>query len=163
MAWWGGGTNLISSTSIVSLWLWKAAKADSIFLLLLWGRLAEAGLVSIWGIMKSVSPYKHYSTLAAGPLLATPFSHPLLSPHRNVKVHDGSSSLILFFLFIFFIQFIKLDSREGLCCGTAAIMWKKVMWKWQTPGVPHSRQVRILTEDLSCWGALYYTVETMSS
>lgn len=37
----GEGANLISSTSIVSLWLWEAVKAESIFSLLLWGRLAE--------------------------------------------------------------------------------------------------------------------------
>lgn len=91
-----GGANLISSTPIVSLWLWEAVKAESIFLLQSWGRLAETGLVSIWGIMNSLSFYTS-PTLAAGPLFISPVPHTRrLSLHRNVEAFDGSSFLIMF-------------------------------------------------------------------
>lgn len=96
--------------------------------------------------MKSVSLYKHYSTLAAGPLLAPPSRTPFLSPsiemEKHAVVHHPSSC---------FHPACKIrKQREGLCCGPAARMWKEAVWKWQTPGVPRSRQVRILTEELWC-------------
>lgn len=58
-------TALVRTNLIYATFTFEAQqKQESIFLLLLWGRLAASGLVSIQEIMKSLSSYKPHSPLA---------------------------------------------------------------------------------------------------
>lgn len=93
----------------------------------------------------SISPPTHPPT---HPLLPQTLS---LSLHGNVKACDGPSFLILFFFF--FIQLYTEQNKiaERVCvvaprseCG------RKSCGKWRAPGLPRTRQVRILTEELCC-------------